>query len=233
MPNDACCRANSLSIRRVLTAAALVIGAVSVVASLVGQPLFRTVDSVETLAANARIIVVGRVARFERVVEYRAPGFPLGLPAELDVDETLKGIATPGFTVPLPVTEQSLSRWRDSGARLLVAVPKNDRTPAVVVDLVAPNMAAVTADLKILRTPAEVTRAVREAVRLGAGKVDLSEGFAISVPHALVAGTELSSGVTNVLVRVPIDARLERRALAVLRGEQVGYRSEAVRALAC
>ena len=39
------------------------------------------------------------------------------------------------------------------------------------------------------------------------------------------------SGVTNVDVRVPIDARLERRALAILRGEQEGWRLQAVDAL--
>ena len=198
---------------------------------LLGQPMFRSVESVETMVANADVIVVGRVARFDTMPEIRVPGFPMGFPVDLVVEEILKGKAAPRLTVPLPVSERSLLRWRDGGALLLVAIPRKATTPAVVIDLGDPQLAVLTADLNVLRSEEVVTRAVREAIGVVTAEADHPEGYWLSVPHDLIAGTVLSSGVTNVRVRVPIDARLERRALAILSGEQKGSRSAAVSAL--
>lgn len=232
MPNEANFSLKRLGMMRALTAVVLAILVVSMGGPLLlGQPLFRSVESVETMVASASIVVVARVSRFDPDNGIRISGFRLGFPADLAVEETLKGSTAPRLVVPLGESERNLSRWRDAGVLLLVAIPRNEKTPAVVIDLGAPNLAVLTADLAVLRSQTAVIRAVREVIRQGPSDAGDSAGFSLSVPHALIAGTTLMSGVTNVDVRVPIDARLERRALAILRGEQEGWRLQAVDAL--
>lgn len=212
--------------QRVAMVAVLAVLLAQVMPGVSAQPMFRNVESIETMVSNADVIVVAHLSRFD------LPQGRHGFPSDVVVDETLKGKPAAQFTVEIPDVERRLSGWRDAGTPLLISIPRDSSRSATVMDLTASDLAALTADLKVLRSRQAITRAVREAVRRGPSEGTLpSQAFAIPVPYDLVAGTRLISGVTNVLVVVPVDARLERWALAALRSPQSENRREAVEAL--
>lgn len=174
-----------------------------------GQPTFGTVESVETMVANASHVVVGRVTRIDSVGDI--PGLR-GWPGVLTVDETLKGNRAQQLPLAFPVSGSTLARWRQHGTRLLVAIPRDTAAPNVVIDLGVDNLAVMTADFVVLRDSASVIRTVRDATRQLPAGGDHLDSFRRTIPDTLIEGTSLTGGYSGMRLRVPIDARLEQRA---------------------
>src|SRR5215475_3520127 len=69
------------------------------------QPTFGSVESVETMVANATTVVVGRLSMIDVTYDEHHRGFPV----ELTVEETLKGDRAPRIAVAIPgVNETTL-----------------------------------------------------------------------------------------------------------------------------
>ncbi len=195
------------------------------------QPLFSHAESIEWTVANADRVVVGKIVGFgggEGADEGE------GIEATLAVEETLKGEHRQRLRVWLSRPASVLEGWKDRSRRLLVAVVgEEDSSAATVIELADEGLEVLTADFTLLRDPDEVIRVAKETVRRMPG-VRRILGFALMVPNEAVAGTQWAEYYGTggyLLLSVPVDRRLETRALEFLRSDSTFRREEGARAL--
>jgi len=199
----------------------------NVPARAAAQPLFRDVVCVESAVLDADVVAVGTVAGVE--------DGPRSATLTLAVQETLKGEHRERLRVQLPAAGWVLAEGRGRSTRWMLAVKEDPRegTVAQVIELSGRGPEVMTADLTPLKEPEDITRAAREAIRRMPG-VRRIETFRLRVPPERVAGTrwrELHGPGVHANVHVPVDERLEERALRSLRSESFLDRQEGVEAL--
>jgi hypothetical protein len=177
----------------------------------IAQPLIPHRESLDAQALNCRYILVGTV------VKVRAFDKGTGLTAAvIHAEEWVKGMGISENTeFELRADVEEVEKWRDGKARLMVF---HDARPVVLSD---PALEEWTADLRILRRPEDVIKAVRRAVRAAPNV------FGIETFTRMAPGRE-----DQLRVSVPADASLEKWALSTLKSskDQV-QRADAARAL--
>lgn len=195
------------------------------------QPIFETVDSLETTIANADLVIIATIERFldERNIPNNHKAATLlveeTLKASLDDDEGYQKLFA-----HLPGPPSTLSQWEKENRRLLVTVQEESLSAASVIDLADENLEVLTADLTILRDPEDVVRIARETIDRMPAAIKRIHTVRLNAPRELVAGTQWQK-YDGVNVTVPVDDRLERRAIESIRSESYERRLEGARAL--
>ncbi|MEW4571399.1 hypothetical protein AB1L88_26290 [Tautonia sp. JC769] len=190
------------------------------------QPVFGDTESIESLAANADLVFVGTLETFKDQAD------PDGHEAAIIVEDTLKvprGECYTKLGARLPGPASLLTRWEGEPHRLLVFVKEEDPT-AAVIDLADENLEVFTANLSVLRDRDLVIEAAREMVRETPVAVRRLQTFRLDAPRELLKGTRWET-LDGLRVNVPVDDRLERRAIEALRSEDDFRRLEGIQAL--
>ena len=206
---------------------------------LVSAPAGATVliDSVEWAVADSDAVVRGRLAGLTRDAP---PGEAGWATAEIEVLETIKGAPAPRLRVRcnLPDGRFGVEQWESTGGaeRIVFLVTSSRRTRDVEEDArhplalredgwslaphprkaggVSRSSLAYTIDFRALRNEAQALAAVRMAVAEEPARG--AEGRASVIIHAF-AGSDAAEDFprdTQVAVKAPLDARVERLAQA-------------------
>ena len=199
-------------------------------------------DSVEWATADADLVVRGTV---RTATATPGPGAVVWHDVTVDVVETVKGAAArtivvairdvgagvgarlaPGGGERLLFLVASARRAGDDPAyaRAPFALRPDDRA-VIELDAAAPGP-VFTAGFAVLDRPGPILDAVRAAA-----VAPVTTSHRLDVPSDTAAFRALYGG-SAVWMTVPVDAALERRALAALRGPDTFARVDAVRALA-
>ena len=154
------------------------------------------------------------------------------------VTETLRGRQEARLTIESNRSTPTVEGWRRTSAPLLISVPADRAVPATIVDLADPELAVMTADLMLLRTPGQVIDATREIVR-AAPAASKPATFGVAFEATVVAGTSLdtrgrrsSLPAAFLFADVPVGPRLESYAREQLRAAERERRINAIQALA-
>jgi hypothetical protein len=189
------------------------------------QPLFGHAESIESMVANSDHVVVGTLAN-------------VGLRKNADagtisVHETLKGQHRDRLEVRLAHPASVLTQWKEKSSRLLVAAREETSIVASAIDLANRDLTVLTADFTLLRKPDDVLRIAKEVVRRMPG-IKSIDTFGLAVPREAIAGTSWESYYRtggHLVLKVPVDERLEKVAHASIRSKDYRQRQEGVRAL--
>jgi hypothetical protein len=202
--------------------------------------------SLDYIVANADQVIVGRIVEVGSATRDNYGEYQQQI--VLAVEETLKGdrdqrlplvlahdLWRPQFDAELPLSDPAGSSFLPH--RLLVAVRKKSAYPPEVdaVDLDSDKLSVVTADLELLSNSVDIVQAAKAEVRRIPVRPKEGEYFNWLPMHDYdsLKGTHYD----GCGIYVPVDKRLEDRALALLRApnetlEDIGHtHSMAVEAL--
>lgn len=179
------------------------------------------------MVANSQLVVVGRLVEFDgkELADERT-----GRAATFAVESTLKGQYRDRLRVQMFHPVSDLTRWKNDAGRLLLVARGNPPAETGMIDLADKDLQVLTADFKLLRKPDEVIRAANEAVRRMPGVMRI-KSVTLEVPIEVVMGTkweEYYRSGGNIRLTVPIDERLERRALEYVRSKDFSQRADGV-----
>jgi hypothetical protein len=200
------------------------------------QPLFGDAESIESTVANADLVVIGKLAEFgggERADERE--GHEITIAVEQTLKENLFSVE-PHQRLRVHVRRPApvLANWKDHSHRLLVAVKEDAPNATTVIDLADKNLEVLTADFTLLHDPQAVIRVAKETVRRMPAAMRRIHTFGLVVPRKVVAETKWEEYYKTggyLILRVPVDKRLEKRAHDYIRSESYQNREEGVRAL--
>ena len=195
------------------------------------QPIGSGTRSIDATVINADLVLVAKIEKVgdEKRVDGRAV-----CTATIVIQETLKKDLFQDephrrMQMEMPFSAVVLADWQERWCSLLVAYDEYARH-STVIDLSDEKLKVLTADFKLLRDPAAVIEAAKEALRLTPATIKRIHVFRLDVPRDVLAGTSWEEfGYFNL--EVPVDQRLEKRAHEYLRSKDYGRRSEAARAL--
>lgn len=216
----------------------LIVFIVCLVASIPAhaQPLFPHAQSIETMVANADLVFIAKLVKFGDAE--RADGREVHQ-ATIAIEETLKKDL---FTIEpykllsiyVPAPAADLADWMKRSCQLLVVLDSNTPKGSTVIELVEGKVAVWKADMTLLRKPDAVIRAARESARSMPTSVKRIHTFGLKVPRELCTGTQWEKYYHtggHLVLSVPVDRHLEKRALDYLRSENYLKRAEGARAL--
>ena len=204
---------------RLKTVLAVLIALISRV-PLLAQPIIIHRQSIDSTVATFQQVFVGRIVEIGTPTTDRKRVSMQ--PVVFAVEEVLRGerttrIALPDFTYPMA----TLAGWQSHSNRLLIAVSHGAPSVSVVIDLDADSLEVWSADFVLMKNAADVIQAAKDEIRRTPTGSARSPDVQISAPN----------GDPFLLLTIPADERLEKRAHAVLRGEHGWSREEAVEAL--
>jgi len=198
-------------------------------------------QSIESTVANADLVFIAKLVKFgdgERADVERADGRQVYW-ATIAIEETLKKDLFQiepyeRLSIYVPGPASALADWTKRSCRLLVALASDAPKATQVIELAEGKLEVFKADLTLLRKPDAVIQAAREAARRTPPGVKRIHTFGLKVPRELCAGTQWeqyyhTSG--HLVLSVPVDKHLEKRAQDYLRSESYLKRAEGVRAL--
>ncbi len=184
-------------------------------------------ESIDLPAANGRVIFIGKLVALPSKGNVWEPR---RIP--ISVEKLLKGKAETRVDVLVRVSDEELSRWNSESARLLVSIPEDEQ--ASIIDLSSPDLAVMTADLRLLRKPDEVIAELKSRIEATKGAPPVPK-FSRSFPNLKIAGTPLSKQFNKYrntfFLDVPADGRLEQIAKKQAAGSDAAARIEAINAL--
>ena len=199
-----------------------------------------TVACLDTMVLKARTVFVGRIVE--------AASYQQGPEANVvfAVEKRLRGDVRDRTAVKLRASDAALAAWRTEGHRLLIAVPADGVVPAdglsegyeSAIDLSAPNLTVLRADMTLLQSADAVVDAAEEAIRTHPG-VDGAKVFKRTIPIASAlmlrpvddCGLDEKWSLRCLVTFVPVDENLERWALAAIQSPYAWERAEAAAAL--
>lgn len=215
----------------------LVVGVLLAVAQQArAQPLFAHADSIESTVANADLVFIATLVDF-REGEQRDGREAHG--TTIAVEETLKKdlfrIEPYGrIQMNMPHNMSVLADWKQRSSRLLVAYDECAPYATTVIELVPGRMEILKADFTLLRDPEAVIRAAEKRLRGMPEGVRRLHNFRLQVPRETVAETKWDEYYATggyLLLSVPVDEQLEKRAIEYMHSERYGKRKEGARAL--
>jgi hypothetical protein len=178
------------------------------------------IQTLDVRMMSAAVVAIGQVVDYQLNAERKWD-------VRISVSEVLKGRAGSLLTVELApsetrrrttvATQTILAAWTQSAATLLLAVTPNQKGAPMVVELTDPELAVMTADLELLRTPEAVIAAAKAIIQQVPG-VAPPPTFGLAVELRRVVDTPLdtrsgySMSSNFLFADVPVDARLEARA---------------------
>ena len=197
------------------------------------QPLIAGAVSIECTIANADLVFVAKLVDFGFEQQVEDLKFYEGT---IEIEETLKaGIFQDEpyrkLQVRLPHYSRTvLTHWQEHSIRLLVTVNEDDLDATRVIALTDEPLEILTADFQLLRDPEAVIRIAKETVSRLPAPVRRIHTFRVSVPREVFVETQWKARHGMELV-VPVDERLEKRALDGILSVSVMTREESARAL--
>ena len=198
--------------------------------------VFSHSESIESTVANADLVFIAILVKFGD--GKRAEGRE-GHEATIDIEDTLKQEV---FTIEpyrrlqvyIPRPASVLADWKKRSCRLLVAYNEYSPRETTVIELVPDRLEVLTADFKLLRDPDAVIKSARETARRLPTAVKRIHTFGLKVPREAIPGTEWEKYYAtggHLVLNVPVDQRLEKRAHDYIRSEDYQKREEGARAL--
>lgn len=197
------------------------------------------IQTLDVRMMSAAVVAIGQVVDYQLNAERKWD-------VRISVSEVLKGRAGSLLTVELApsetrrrttvATQTILAAWTQSAATLLLAVTPNQKGAPMVVELTDPELAVMTADLELLRTPEAVIAAAKAIIQQVPG-VAPPPTFGLAVELRRVVDTPLdtrsgySMSSNFLFADVPVDARLEARARGRIEAGERERRINAVQAL--
>ena len=196
------------------------------------QPIGSGARSIDATVANADLVLV---AKIEKVGDEKRVDGREVCNATIAIQETLKKDLFQDephrrMQMEMPFSAVVLADWQERSCSLLVAYDEHAPHASTVIDLTDEKLKVLTADFKLLRDPAAVIKAAKEALRLTPITIKRIHVFRLDVPRAVLAGTSWEE-FGYFKLEVPVNQRLELRAHEYLRSKDYGRRSEAARAL--
>lgn len=200
------------------------------------QPLIPRIQSIESAVTNADLVFVATLSDFSPAEGHDGDLYRVNI----NIEETLKqelfndepyrklGLGLPGKATVL-------GHWKKRSSRLLIAYDGLAPQQSTVIELVPGKTEAMSADLKLVRDPEAVIRLARKAVTRLPANIKRVHTFALQVPCEVIAGTGWESYCRTggfLLLTVPVDQELEKRARDYVRSENAHRRTEGARALA-
>jgi hypothetical protein len=183
------------------------------------------------MVVTAASVLVGRfVETFPTVV--RAPGRTW----TFTVEKTLKGDVSDPTQALTKAPQATLDAWKTQGHRLLIVSSASGGPPSVI-DLAAPDLKVLTADMTVLRDAGSIIAAAEDALRTHSGVSEIETFLRTTSP---VIARMLFPGVNCVpenayslcpVTKVPVDGALEQWAVGAIQSEQVWERAEGAGAL--
>ena len=192
----------------------------------------RHVPNLDTMVINASEVMVGR---FVETFPSNATG-----PRRtwtFVVEQKLKGDLRDPAQVLMKVPMATLDAWKTQGHRMLIV--NSMREGVQSVDLSAPGLRVLKADLTVLQDAGSIIGAAHEAIRSHSGD-DAVETFLRTLPPAtvrtLLPGFRASCVPENSyslcpLTKVPVDEALEQWAVEAIHSNQAWERAEGAKAL--
>lgn len=199
-----------------LTAAALNVFC----AWLHAQPVFTHTHTVEYVANNAGVVVLGRVVKLE---EARSSYATI---ATIDVEETLKGAHRDSCRLTVGLPPEVVVEWKDKSRQVLVTT-YDGKEALTVIDLGSDELAVLTADFALLRRPEDVIRCFREAIRRSPG-VTRTLSVGLHVPSEITKRVKDWSVCHGVIATVPVDEALENVARKYVLSDDLQTRRDGV-----
>lgn len=192
------------------------------------QPVFERELSLDGLILNADVVVVGKVIEFAEGEELHE--------LTIAIEETLRGEHRERRTVHLNhklwrlgvggVAVSDIIKWKDDSRRLMVALENEPLVVCGLIDLADAKLRVFRGDLTTLHKPEDVLKGAREIIRRAPG-VKRVDTFSLKLP---VEGGKFDWAGTT-FVDVPVDERLEKRALEYLGSKFGQQREEGARAM--
>jgi hypothetical protein len=202
------------------------------------QPLFPHDQSIECTVANADLVFIAKLVKFGDAKRADDGGRDVHL-ATIDVEETLKQDL---FTID-PYKRMSLdlrgpasvlADWTKRSCKLLITLESNAPQATKAIELTEGKLDVWKADLTLLRKPDDVIKAAKEALKRMPASVKRIHTFGLKVPRDLVADTQWEKYYHtggHLVLSVPVDGQLEKRALDYVRSKDDSNRAEGARAL--
>jgi len=191
------------------------------------------VPNLDTIVVNATFVMVARfVETFPPNVT--APGRTW----TFVVEKKLKGDVSDRTQVLIEAPEATLDAWKTQGHRLLIVNSVSERRESVI-DLSAPDLKVLRADMTVLQDADSVIAAAEDAIRTHSG-VDAIETFGRTIPAATARILLPNRRVPCVpdnwysvcpVTLVPVDDALEQWAVDAIQSTQVWDRAEGAGAL--
>jgi hypothetical protein len=191
------------------------------------QPLFSSTESIDSSVTNSAVVVVGNLATVGNGID-RDIG-------TLAVEQTLKGEHHQRLQVRFNYPTEVVAGWKERSAQLLVMARGEKPTVTRVIELSANRLEVMAADFAVIRKPEEVIGAAIEAVRRMPA-VKQIETFRLVVPGKAATDTQWHKYYETggyLTLDVPVDERLEKRALECIRSAKYTEREVGARALRC
>ena len=196
------------------------------------QPLVAGAESIESTVVNADLVFIAKLVKLGdgKQVEGREVHA-----ATIAIEQTLKKEVYNDepyelLQVSIPGDAAVLTDWMERSCRLLVVYEEYAPYATTVIELVPGKMEVLTADFTLLREPETVIRAAKEALRRISPAVKRIHTFGLDVPRELIAKTRWDK-YHGLILNVPVDEQLEKRALKYIRSESYREREDGVRAL--
>jgi hypothetical protein len=201
------------------------------------QPLFARTAAIETTVINSDHVFIAKILK---IPSKNDEDKRIGNDAIISIVETLKAELFreepyDKLNVYLPYRETEILGWLERSHRVLVALNSDNPNLNLVIELDPQTLEVMTADVKLLREPDAVIEAARAAVHRLPSNVNRVNTFDWIVPLEVVAETRwILSYRTGgyLLVCLPVDSHLEKRAQANVRAGDPIKRHEGIRALA-
>ena len=192
----------------------------------------RHVPNLDIMVVNATVVMVGRF------VETFPPNVTgPGRRWTFAVEEKLKGDVGDPEQALIKAPKATLDAWKTHGHRLLIVNSMSEGLQSVI-DLSAPGLKVLRADMTVLQDAGSIIGAAQEAIRNHSGD-DAIETFLRTVPPATVrtllpdfrACVPENSYSLCPLTKVPVDEALEQWAVDAIQSTQVWERAEGAGAL--
>jgi hypothetical protein len=217
----------------------IIVFGVSLIASIQAQaqPLIPVTESIESTVANSDYVFIATVVKFRRMEsdkDQEAHEVTIAIEEavkhELFRDEPYRGLSLQ-ITRPASV----LAGWKEHSSRLLVACKEFAPEQTTAIELLPDKLEVMSADVKLIRDPEAVIRLARTAVRRLPANIKRVHTFELQVSREVVAETSWEHYYDtggHLLLSVPVDPHLEKRAQDYVRSKSPHRRDEGARALA-
>ena len=195
------------------------------------QPGFEVLESVDSMITNADFVCTAKVKEFEEIVVVDNVG-PKKFRVVFEVIQNMKSdlllTHSPVRGFHIFSNSDELTRWQKQGSRLLVAADLENEDNNLAVELDATNPRVLTAEFQLLKNSESILRAVKRIIETTPIQIKRIHTFDLKVP--VDVQSKMKSDIP-LMLRIPADKRLEKKARTFLGSDSPVVRSQGVRAI--
>ena len=201
------------------------------------QPLCDRTPAIETTVINSDYVWIAKIVQ---VLPKKAGDERFGHDAVVAIEDRLKAELfdeepSEKLSVYLPYQAAVLQGWQERSSRVLIALTMYSWEQTLAIELAPETLEVMTAEVKLLRDPDAVIQAARAAVDRLPSNVKRVHTFDLIVPREVVGETRWDRSYRtggHLILSVPVDQPLEKRAQGYIRAGDPLRRPEGIRALA-